>query len=57
MFDSHPTPTEFGGNGTWVVVTAKNPHVIYEWIIKRLTCSKYIASVTFFLIFVEAERR
>ena len=57
MFDSHPTPTELGGNGTWVVVSTKNPHFIYEWIIKRLRCSKCSASVTPFLIFVDAEKR
>ena len=57
VFDSHPTPTERGRNGTGVVVTTKNPHFIYEWIIKRLRCSKCSASVTPFLIFVDAEKR
>ena len=57
VFDSHPTPTELSGNGTWVVLSTKNPHFIYEWIIKRLRCSKCSASVTPFLIFVDAEKR
>ena len=57
VFDLHPTPTELGRNGTGVVVTTKNPHFIYEWIIKRLRCSKCSASVTPFLIFVDAEKR
>ena len=56
-FDSHPTPTKPGGNGNGVVVTSKNPHFIYEWIITRLRCSKCSASVTPFLIFVDAEKR
>ena len=34
VFDSYPTPTELGGNGTGVVVSTKNPHFIYAWIIK-----------------------
>ena len=57
VFDSHPTPTKLGGNGRGVVVTTKNPYFIYEWIIKRLKCSKCSDSVTPFLIFVDAERR
>ena len=56
VFDSHPTRTKLGGNGDGVVVTTENPHFIYEWIIKRLRCSKYSASVTPFLIFVDAEK-
>ena len=57
VFDSHPNPKELGRNGTGVVVTTKNPHFIYEWIIKRLRCSKCSASVTPFLIFVDAEKK
>ena len=56
-FDSHPTPTKPGGNGNGVVVTSKNPHFIYEWIITRLRCSKCSASVTPFLIFVDAGKK
>ena len=56
-FDSHPTPTKPGGNGNGVVVTSKNPHFIYEWIITRPRCSKCSASVTPFLIFVDAGKR
>ena len=29
VFDSYPTPTELGGNGTGVVVSTKNPYFIY----------------------------
>ena len=57
MFDSHPTPTELGRNDTGVAVSTKNPHFVYEWIIKRLRCFKCSASVTPFLIFVDAEKR
>ena len=57
VFDSHPTTTELGGNGTRVVVSTKNPHFIYQWIIKRLRCSNCSASVRSFLIFVDAEKR
>ena len=57
VFDSHPTRTELGGNGTGVVVTTENPHFIYELIIKRPRCSKCSASVTPFLIFVDAGKR
>ena len=57
VFDSHPTPTELGGNGTGVVVITKNLHFIYEWTIKRLRCSKCSARLTPFLIFMDAEKR
>ena len=57
VLDSHPTSTKLGRNGTGVVVTTKNPNFIYEWIIKRLRCSKCNAYVTPFLIFVDAEKR
>ena len=49
VFDSHPTQTELGGNGTGVVVNSKNPHFIYEWIMNRLRCSKCSARLTPFL--------
>ena len=51
VFDSHPTPTELGRNGTGVVVHTKNPHFIYKWIIKRLRCSKCSACLTPFVTF------
>ena len=57
VLNSRPTPTELGKNGTGVVVSTKNLHFIYEWIIKRLRCSKRSTSVTPFLIFVDAEKR
>ena len=57
VFDSHPIPTKLGGNGTGVIVSTKNSHFIYEWIIKRFRCSKRSASVTPFQIFVDAEKR
>ena len=57
VLNSRPTPTELGKNGTGVVVSTKNLHFIYEWIIKRLRCSKRSKSVTPFLIFVDAEKR
>ena len=57
VFDSHPTPTKLGRNGTGVVVITKNSHFIYEWIIKRLRYSKCSASVTPFLIFVDVVKR
>ena len=57
VLNSRPTPTELGENGTGVVVSTKNLHFIYEWIIKRLRCSKRSKRVTPFLIFVDAEKR
>ena len=57
VLNSRPTPTELGENDTGVVVSTKNLHFIYEWIIKRLRCSKRSKRVTPFLIFVDAEKR
>ena len=57
VLNSRPTPTELDENGTGVVVSTKNLHFIYEWIIKRLRCSKRSKRVTPFLIFVDAEKR